>query len=192
MIDRPPDRRFIPPPPLLDVAGACRNRTYRGPLGPQLVLKTSQTTRPNPPPQAFLVVTAPTVPKLCPGVMRFPCGASRSPRENLRVARHRLTGRVPIQCRSDQKCLGSCDRSTSSRYAQGLQPALSCEQRNGGNRAVHVYRRSGFPSLGLVGTALVETYATGVLCPQHLGTGGSQLPAMTGKGIGKSRVAQEQ
>src|SRR5204863_146053 len=32
------------------VAGACRNRTYRGPEGPQLVLKTSRTTRPDPPP----------------------------------------------------------------------------------------------------------------------------------------------
>src|SRR2546425_9363900 len=32
------------------VAGACRNRTYRGPCGPQLVLKTSQATRPDPPP----------------------------------------------------------------------------------------------------------------------------------------------
>src|SRR6266576_228941 len=32
------------------VAGACRNRTYRGPEGPQLVVKTSRTTRPDPPP----------------------------------------------------------------------------------------------------------------------------------------------
>src|SRR5436305_11299549 len=32
------------------VAGACRNRTYQGPFGPQLVLKTSRTTRPDPPP----------------------------------------------------------------------------------------------------------------------------------------------
>ena len=33
------------------VAGACGNRTHRGPRSaPQLVLKTSQTTRPNPPP----------------------------------------------------------------------------------------------------------------------------------------------
>src|SRR6266487_3563296 len=33
------------------VAGACRNRTYRGPLEPQTVLKTGQATRPNPLPR---------------------------------------------------------------------------------------------------------------------------------------------
>src|SRR2546426_8899500 len=40
------------------VAGACRNRTYRGPEGPQLVLKTSRTTRPDPPPCTSLSCTA--------------------------------------------------------------------------------------------------------------------------------------
>src|SRR5258708_35189550 len=34
------------------VAGACRNRTYRGPLEPQTVLKTGQATRPNPLPRS--------------------------------------------------------------------------------------------------------------------------------------------
>src|SRR5947209_160234 len=33
------------------VAGACGNRTHRGPCEPQTVLKTAQTTRPNPPPR---------------------------------------------------------------------------------------------------------------------------------------------
>src|SRR5205085_5497086 len=32
------------------VAGACRNRTYQGSIEPWLVLKTSRTTRPDPPP----------------------------------------------------------------------------------------------------------------------------------------------
>src|SRR5437773_8272962 len=33
------------------VAGACRNRTYRGSFEPQLVLKTSPSTSPKPPPR---------------------------------------------------------------------------------------------------------------------------------------------
>ena len=40
------------------VAGACRNRTYRGSSEPQLVLKTSRVTRPDPPPLPFLAVAA--------------------------------------------------------------------------------------------------------------------------------------
>ena len=38
------------------LAGAGRNRTYQGPCEPQLVLKTSRTTRPDPPPCGFLTV----------------------------------------------------------------------------------------------------------------------------------------
>src|SRR6266567_1290512 len=48
------------------VAGACRNRTYRGSSEPQLVLKTSRTTRPEPPPLGFSAVASLTVPLLYP------------------------------------------------------------------------------------------------------------------------------
>ena len=62
------------PPRLVRVAGACGNRTHQGPRsGPQLVLKTSQTTRPDPPPYwVFEAMPASTIPVLSPRVNRRP------------------------------------------------------------------------------------------------------------------------
>src|SRR3979409_1560474 len=58
------------------VAGACRNRTYRGPYGPQLVLKTSRPPRPDPP----------------------PCTAAAEPGPHLRQG---SCGVTPVTCLSD-------------------------------------------------------------------------------------------
>ena len=69
-------RRISAPVVQLVMAGACRNRTYRGSCEPQLVLKTSRTTRPEPPPQELRVARpncAPIVPTRSSG-LRATCG----------------------------------------------------------------------------------------------------------------------
>jgi hypothetical protein len=57
----------------LVVAGACRNRTYRGSNEPQLVLKTSRTTRPEPPPRFDASEVTSVGPTVAGEVLPFPC-----------------------------------------------------------------------------------------------------------------------
>src|SRR5258708_5244515 len=52
ILDTPRGRDAAAPVVQPLVAGACRNRTYPAPCEAELVLKTSRTTRPDPPPGA--------------------------------------------------------------------------------------------------------------------------------------------
>src|SRR5207253_1596547 len=99
------------------VAGAGRDRTYRGPYGPQLVLKTIPVTRLVPPPLRLRSVCTPTGPLVYPFIVLPPAGRGSSPAWS-----PPRRGPARSRCRTDRTRPWSCAPRASSPCALVRRP----------------------------------------------------------------------